>query len=141
MKESAAGDGIVSIRRLGKKPDNVQEASEDYRQILVEFKTVDMKRDVLKNSSKLKNWGSGNEENENDDENAKNTSLGSRALYINQDESPLSRKENYRLRRERNRLRIQEENKGKKIVISKGKLLVDDVIHDQFCIENQIFST
>ena len=91
-----------------------------------------MKYDVLKKSKLLKDWEAG------DEADAKSPSMGNRNIFINQDESPLTRKENYRLRKERDRLRTLEENKNKKVVIYKGKLKVDDDILDEFKIENQI---
>ena len=138
MKESDARKDVIDIRRLGKRADN-SPADEDYRQILIKFKTVEMKREVLKNSKLLKNWGRrdiGEDVNGED----KDICLGTKVIFINHDETPLTRKENYRLRQERNRLRMLEENHDKKIVISKGKLLVDDIVYDQFKIENQIFN-
>ena len=62
-----------------------------------------------------------------------------RNIYINPDESPMTRKENARLRKERDRLRNLDENAGKKIVIHKGKLKVDNIVHDELNIENQLF--
>ena len=55
---------------------------------------------------------------------------------LNQDESPLTRKENYRLRTERNIFRNLEENKEKKIIIYRGKLTVVGNVYDEFNIEN-----
>ena len=118
---------IIKAYRIGKFDHNADEV--DYCQILVEFKTVDMKRNVLRNSKKLKDWKDG-----------KNSSLGVKNIYINFDETPLTRNENARLHKERNRLRDLEENANKRIFISKGKLKIDDVIHDEFNIENQLLT-
>ena len=50
----------------------------------------------------------------------------------------MTRKENYRLRTERNKLRDLVENKEKKIIIYKGQLKVDGVVHNKFNIDNQL---
>ena len=116
---------IEDIYRLGSKPDDTEN---DYRQIMIKFKTNKDKYEILRCSKLLKNW--------RDD---KDTSLGTRNIYINPDESPMTRKENARLRKERDRLRNLDENAGKKIVIHKGKLKVDNIVHDELNIENQLF--
>ena len=95
--------------------------------IMVQFKSTKAKFDVLSHAKDIKGW--------NED---KSVILGNREIFINQDESPLTRKENHRLRMERNRLRKLDENRDKKIVIYKGKLKVDEVIQDEFNIDNQL---
>ena len=94
---------------------------------MLEFHTVEVKYNVLKKSQSLKGW------KENRD-----SSLGTKDVYLNIDETPLTRKENARLRKERNRLRILEENKDKRIFLTKGVLKVDDNIVDRFNIDNQL---
>ena len=130
LTNSAARRGITAVYRLGKKKLN--DSEDDYRQILIKFQNEKMRNDVLAKGKLLKEWG------EEGPDNFKDPSLGTKKVFINQDESPLSRKESYRLRNERNRLRDLAENRGKKIVIYKRKLLIDDVIVDEFKIENQI---
>ena len=120
-----AEDNITKSYRIGKIDDDNQD--EDYRQILVELDSVETKHKVLKNGKKLKDWNVG-----------KDACLGLKAIFINIDETPLTRKENARLRKERNRLRALEENQGKQIFITKGKLKVENVVHDVFNIENQL---
>ena len=39
---------------------------------------------------------------------------------------------------ERNRLRSLDENRNKEIVIHKGKIKIDEAIHDEFNIDNQL---
>ena len=60
--------------------------------------------------------------------------LGNRDILINKDESSLVRKENHRLRMERNRLCSLDENRNKKIVILK----IDEAIHDEFNLDNKL---
>ena len=79
---------IVNAFRIGKKKDGNEE---DYRQIMVKLKSKEEKFIILRVAKSLKGW-----EEEKDD------ILGKRQIYINHDESPLTRKENYRLRQERN---------------------------------------
>ena len=51
----------------------------------------------------------------------------------------MTRKENARLRKEGERLHSLDENAEKQIVIHKGKLEVDNIVPDEFNIENQLF--
>ena len=114
--------------RIGKM--ELDNTDEDYRHILIELQNVETKYNILKESKRLKNW---------EEIDGKDVSLGTKNIFINLDETPLTRKENTRLRKERNRLRSLEENKEKKIFISKGKLKIDNIIHDEFKIENSLF--
>ena len=121
----ACSDEIVQTYRLGKK--DASNNAEDYRQIMVKFKSTSITSDVIRHAKNIKGW-----------KEDKSNTLGNREIFINIDESPLVRKENHRLRMERNRLRSLDENRNKKIVIHKGKLKIDEAIHDEFNIDKPI---
>ena len=59
-------------------------------------------------------------------------------VYINYDQGPLTRKENFRLRISCNKLRNDPLNKNKRILLQKGKITVNGVIVDSFNLENAI---
>ena len=98
---------IASVYRMGKREENSEEAN-DKRKIMLQFKSKDTKFKLLKSTEELKDW---NEE--------KDDFLGLSNIYINLDESPMTRNENLRLRTERNRLRELQENKDKKLSYTK----------------------
>ena len=58
---------------------------------MVKLNSMNDKFDVLHNAKKIKEW-----------KERKCNSLGNKEIFINQDESPMTRKENYRLWIERN---------------------------------------
>ena len=99
---------IDDVYRMGKRVAGNEDDNgvQDTRRIMIELKSKKAKYEVLRNVKLLKNWTTD-----------KDPTLGNKSIFINQDESPLARKENYRLRTERNRLRNLEENKAKKIII------------------------
>lgn len=60
-------------------------------------------------------------------------------IFITPDLSPIAQKESERMRKRLIELRNHPSNKDKKIYISKGKLYVEDTVHDEFDIKNQVF--
>lgn len=58
-------------------------------------------------------------------------------IFLNNDESPLTQRENYRLRKAKKE--IIQKNPGKTVSLLKGILRVDDLEVDKFNLENQIF--
>ena len=58
-------------------------------------------------------------------------------VYIKNDETKLSRKENYRLRQKRRTLKTQHTNTD--IKIEKGKIIQDGLVVDKYDITNQLF--
>ena len=103
LKVPQVKKGIVKMYRIGKM--ELDNTDEDYRQFLIELQNVETKYNILKESKRLKNW---------EEIDGKDVSLGTKNIFINLDETPLTRKENARLSKERNRLRSLEENKEKK---------------------------
>ena len=129
---SGTMDDVESVCRIGRKVtfNEHDDGREDARRIMLKFKSKKAKYEVLRKTKSLKGWTQ-----------HKYRTLGNNDIFINHDESPMTRKENLRLRKERNRLRNLDENKNKKIIIYKGKLMVDGNPHDEFNIENQLITS
>ena len=85
------------------------------------FKDIETKKKVMKNAMKFK----GNEH------------FGT--VYIRNNETKLTREENFRLRQKARALRAVPENENVVIKIEKGKLMNNGAIVDKFDITNQIF--
>ena len=127
---SGTMDDVESVYRIGRKVTFNDDGREDARRIMLKFNSKKAKYEVLRKTKLLKNWTQ-----------HKDRTLGNNDIFINHDESPMTRKENLRLRKERNRLRNLDENKNKKVVIYKGKLTVDGNPLDEFNIENQLITS
>ena len=96
------------IERLGK------ERTEKKRTIKMSVPSVQVRDEILKSAKKLK---TGPDDISN--------------VYIKKDQHPVYIAENNRMRKKMFELRQKEENIDKNIKIEKGKLLVDNVVHDQ----------
>ena len=128
LENSDVIDDINDVYRIGKKVAIDDGAdNDDKRKIMLKFKSKGTKFKILHCTKLLKGW----KEN-------KERVLGGGNIFINHDESPMTRKENYRLRNERNRLRQLSENKDKQVIIYQGKLKIDNKVYDEFNIENQL---
>ena len=113
-------DTTFKPMRLGKKPNST-------RRIKVKFMTEKDKRYAVDKCKELFS---------NEDE-AKRLLPNQQKLFINYDESPMTRRENARLREKRRSL--IRKNPRSSAVLRKGKLYVDDAQIDEFNVVNQYF--
>ena len=82
LENAGVVDDIESVYRIGKKAENDGENEvNDRRRIMLQFKSKDTKFKILNCAKKLKNWKEDKED-----------FLGKGNIFINLDESPMTRK-------------------------------------------------
>ena len=107
-------NNIVSSNRLGKKQINGKP-----RAIKVTFNSKSCRDSILRHSGQLR------------------SAADYKGVYINPDESPLTRKENARLRQKK-KLLLNNKAEGDNIRLQRGVLLKNDSVIDRFDIKNQL---